>query len=83
MTSLQHNITLEESTMMALKTARLRPMLQRAVQVNSARPMTVLSKQSAEEYKKQVSFRESETLNKQSAGDGTGECCTVVVLQCF
>jgi hypothetical protein len=44
--------------MMALKTAlspKLRPVLQRGLQLHGSRPMTVLSKQSGEEYKKQVS----------------------------
>jgi hypothetical protein len=44
--------------MMSLKSAvspKLRPLVQRAVKLNGARPMTVLSKESAEEYKKQVS----------------------------
>mmetsp|Transcript_25883 Transcript_25883/g.55359 ORF Transcript_25883/g.55359 Transcript_25883/m.55359 type:complete len:174 (+) Transcript_25883:108-629(+) len=42
--------------MMSIKTAispRLQPLLRRAVQNHGARPMTVLSKTSAEEYKKQ------------------------------
>jgi len=42
--------------MMALRTAvgnKIQPLVRRAVQSHGVRPMTVLSKQSAEEYKKQ------------------------------
>jgi hypothetical protein len=43
--------------MMSIKSAvspNLRPWLQRAIQLNGARPMSILSKDSAEEYKKKV-----------------------------
>ena len=42
--------------MMALRTttAKIQPLVRRAVQSNGIRPMTVLSKQSGEEYKKMV-----------------------------
>ena len=33
---------------------KIQPLVRRAVQSHGTRPMTVLSKQSAEEYKKQV-----------------------------
>ena len=42
---------------MSIRTAispKLQPLLQRAVQNHGVRPMTVLSKKSAEEYQKQV-----------------------------
>ena len=42
---------------MAMRTAispKIQPLVRRAVQSNGIRPMTVLSKESAEEYKKQV-----------------------------
>ena len=46
--------------MMALGTAirpKVQPLVRRVVQSHGVRPMTVLSKQSAEEYKKQVRMR--------------------------
>ncbi len=45
--------------MMALRTttAKIQPLVRRAVQSNGVRPMTVLSKQSGEEYKKMVRLK--------------------------
>ena len=53
--------------MMRLRTAvssKFQPVLQRAIQQHGGvfRPMTIISKSSAEEYKKQVRFSLSETI---------------------
>jgi hypothetical protein len=43
---------------------KLRPLIQRAVKSQSARAMTVLSKQSAEDYKKLVSLSKRGVINR-------------------
>ena len=50
--------------MMALPT-KIQPLVRRAVQSQGVRPMTVLSKQSGEEYKKLVSYESSELVRRK------------------